>query len=99
MAISADNRDGHETLRLLLQSPRILCATTGHYPHLPSWEPVQVPLPGSRDPGTTSLGEHMVHLRLLQCHAGLCQRRLAQHSVPLTPTRLSEPEPPNEPLF
>ena len=41
VAISADTRDGHETLRLLLQPPRILCANTGHYPHLPSQEPVQ----------------------------------------------------------
>ena len=32
-AISSDPRDGHETLRLLLPPPRILCATTGHYPH------------------------------------------------------------------
>ena len=35
MAISSDTRDGHETLTLLLQPPRILCASTGHYPHLP----------------------------------------------------------------
>ena len=41
VAISEDTRDGHETLRLLLQPPRSLCASTGHYPHLPSWEPVQ----------------------------------------------------------
>ena len=40
-AISADTRDGHETLRLLLPPPRILCASTGRNPHLPSWEPVQ----------------------------------------------------------
>ena len=40
-AISADTGDGHETLRLLLQPPRSLCASTGHYPHRPSWEPVQ----------------------------------------------------------
>ena len=40
-AISADHRDGHETLRLLLPPPRSLCASTGHYPHRPSWEPVQ----------------------------------------------------------
>ena len=40
-AISADPRDGHETLRLLLQPPRSLCASTGHYPHRPSQEPVQ----------------------------------------------------------
>ena len=31
----------HETLRLLLQPPRSLCTSTGHYPHLPSWELVQ----------------------------------------------------------
>ena len=39
--ISADSRDGHEMLRLLLQPPRSLSASTGHYPHLPSREPVQ----------------------------------------------------------
>ena len=36
MAITADPRDGHETLRLLLPPPRSLCASTGHYPHRPS---------------------------------------------------------------
>ena len=41
MAISADTRAGHETLRLLPLPPGSLCASTGHYPHLPSWEPVQ----------------------------------------------------------
>ena len=40
-AISADPRDGQEMLRLLLPPPRSLCASTGHYPYLPSWEPVQ----------------------------------------------------------
>ena len=40
-ATSVDTRDGHQTLRLLLQPPRSLCASTGHYPHLPSREPVQ----------------------------------------------------------
>ena len=30
------------------------------------------PLPGSRDPGTTSLGERTARLRLLQHHADLC---------------------------
>ena len=43
------------------------------------------PLPGSRDPGTTSPGEHMARLRLVQHHVGLCCRRLAPHSVPLPP--------------
>ena len=70
-AISTDTRDGHEMLRLLLQPPRILCANTGHYPYLPSQNPVQPPLPGSHDTGTTSPGEHMVHLRQLQRRAGL----------------------------
>ena len=42
------------------------------------------PLPGSRDPGTTSPGEHMSCLRLVQHHAGFCCCRLAQHSVPLS---------------
>ena len=34
-AISSDPRDGHEMLTLLPLSPRILCASTGHYPHTP----------------------------------------------------------------
>ena len=38
------------------------------------------PLPGSRDPETTSLGEHMARLRLLQRHSRLCHHRLAPHS-------------------
>ena len=41
MAISTDTRDVHETLTLLPQPPRILCAGTGDYPHLPFWETVQ----------------------------------------------------------
>ena len=40
-AINSDPRDRHEMLRLLLQTPRSLCASTGHYPHLPSQESVQ----------------------------------------------------------
>ena len=40
-AIITDPRDRHETVRLLLQPPRSLYASTGHYPHLPSQEPVQ----------------------------------------------------------
>ena len=34
------------------------------------------PLPGSRDPGTTSPGERTACLTLVQRHAGLCRRRL-----------------------
>ena len=37
VAISADPRDGQETLRRLLPPPRSLCASTGHCPHRPSW--------------------------------------------------------------
>ena len=36
-----DTRNGHEMLRLLLQPPRSLCVSTGHYPHLPFREPMQ----------------------------------------------------------
>ena len=39
--ISADPRDGRETLRLLLPPPKSLWASTGHSPHCPSREPVQ----------------------------------------------------------
>ena len=42
------------------------------------------PLPGSRDPGTTSPGERTACLRLVQHHAGLCSRRLAP--PPLNPS-------------
>ena len=82
--ISVDTRDGHETLTLLLQPPRILCASTGHYPHSPSWEHVQpttdkVPWSTDSFPGRT----HDVPLRLLQNYAGLCCHRLTLHSTPL----------------
>ena len=75
MAISLDTRDRHETLMLLLQPPRILYASTGHYPHpLGNW--CSPPLPGSRDTGIISLGKHTACLRLLQHHASLCRYRL-----------------------
>ena len=98
-AISVDPRDGHETLRLLLQPPRSLCASTGHYSHLPSREPVQpatarVLWSRNNFPGRT----HVVP-RLLQHYAGLCHPRLAPHSIPLPPPGLREPEPPNQLLL
>ena len=71
-------------LRLLLQPPRILCTCTVNYPHLPG-NLCSLPLTGSHDSGTTSPGEHMAHLRLLQCHTSLCHHRLTPHSVPLIP--------------
>ena len=92
-AISTDHRDGHETLRLLLPPRRTLCASTGHYPHRPSWEPVQpttAKLLWSRDnfPRRTHGAPHAAatsRLRLLQRHAGLCRRRLAPHPYPSLP--------------
>ena len=51
------------------------------------------PLPASCDLGTTSPGEHMACLRLLQRHAGLCCHRHTHHSIPLPSPGLSEPEP------
>ena len=103
VAISSDPRDGHKMLTLLLQLPRILCASTGHYRHPLPGSLCSPPLPGSCDPGTTSLGEHTVHLSLLQRHAGLCCCRIAPHpvmaTIPLPPPRLSEQDPPNQPLL
>ena len=84
-AISADPRDGHETLRLLLPPPRSLCASPGHSPHHPSREPVQpatARVLWSRD---NFLGERTVRLMLVQHHAGLCRRRLALHLYPALP--------------
>ena len=76
-AISADPRDGHGTLRLLLPPPRSLCASTGHSPHRPSWEPVQpttARLPGSMDnfPGRTHGAP-----RAAATSRRLCRRKLA----------------------
>ena len=77
--INSDLRDGHKPLMLRLLPPRMLCASAGHYPHTPR-SLCSPPLPGSRDPRTTSTGEHMARLRLLQHHAGLRHLRLAPHS-------------------
>ena len=76
-----------------MQPPRSLGASTGHYPQLPSWEPVQPATARVRDPGTTSPGKYTVSLRLLKHHTGLCRRRLAPHSVPLPPPGLTEQSP------
>ena len=40
-ASSADKRGGREMLRVMLQPPKTLCASTGHSPHVPSRESVQ----------------------------------------------------------
>ena len=98
VAISVDPRDGHETLRLL-PPPRSLCASTGHSPHLPSWEPGQpatARVPWSRDnfPGRT----HGMR------QPGATSRwtlppQACPASIPLPPPGLSEPEPPNQLLL
>ena len=92
--ISLDTRDGHETLRLLLQPPRSLCASKVSIHTSPPRTLCSPPLPGSCDPQTSSLREHMARLRLLQRHASLCCLRLAPHSVLLLPTGLSDPQAP-----
>ena len=49
------------------------------------------PRPGSHDTGTTSPGERVAHLGLVQRHAGLCHRRLAPHPYSsLPPTGVSQ---------
>ena len=52
------------------------------------------PLPGSRDPGTTSPGECTARLRLVQRHAGLCRAGSPRLRTPPSPG-VSEPEPPS----
>ena len=99
-ANSSDHRDRHEMLSLLLLTARILCASTGHYPHTPR-SLCRTPLPGSQDPGTTSLGEHTVHLRQLQRHTSL----YCSPCIPIIttirrpPPGLSEQEPPHQLLL
>ena len=100
VVISADPRDGRETLGLLLPPPKSLCVSTGHSPHLPSREPVQpatARVPGSGDniPGRTHCAPR----------AGAMSRRprppqaRPASSVPLPPRGLGEPEPPKQLLL
>ena len=108
-AISADTRDGHETLMLLLQPPRILCGSTGHYPHLPSTEPVHpatTRVPWSRDnfPGRTHSAPQAVatsHQPLPDCpafHTPPSPRpewaRAPLSATPLIPSCLGEEQTP-----
>ena len=104
VAISSDTRDGHETLTLLLQSPRILCASTGHYQQTNHPKSLcSPPLTGSCDPGTNSTGEHTACLRLFQCHTGLCCWGLPcipiTTTIPLPPPGLNEQKCPNQLLL
>ena len=94
VAISTDHRDSHEMLRLLQQPPRILCGSTGHYPHLPSWELVQpttARVPWSRDnfPRRT---HGVPQAGATSCWLLPPQARPTFHTPP-SPS-LSEPEPP-----
>ena len=98
-AISVDTRDGHETLRLCC-SHQEACVQSQVTIHTSAPGSLcSPPLPGSCDPGTTSPGEHMAHLRLLQCHASLCHHRFTLNSIPLPPPNLSEPDLPNHLLL
>ena len=84
---SADPRDGHEMLRLLLQPPRSLCAGTGYYPHLPSREPVQpatASVPWFRDniPGRTQHTSGCCNVTLASAATG--SPRIPYSSLPPT---------------
>ena len=107
-ALSLDSRDGHETLTLLLQPPRILCASTGHYPHA---LPTPTPPPGACEArhcqGSVIQGQLPGRTR---CASGCCNVTPASAAagsphipiittIPLPPPGMSEPEPPNQPLL
>ena len=95
-AFTADTRDKHESLRLMLQPPSILCASKGHYPHFPSREPVQLAtarVPWSRDniPRRT----HGAPQAVAMSHWPLPPQ--AHHTFcTLASSGLSEPEPLNQ---
>ena len=94
-------------LMLLLQTPRILCASTSHYPcthtHKHTRNLRRIPLPGSHNPGTSSLGEHMVLLGC--CNITLASATAGSLHIPIITTILlphtgvNEQEPPNQPCF
>ena len=87
-------------LRLLLQPPRSLWASTGHYPHLPSREPVQsatARVPWSRDnfPGRTH-GAPQAHPVLRTPPSSRTEwARAPESAAPLTPSCLSEEQTPS----
>ena len=98
-AFSADTRGWHEALGYCCSHQGACGQAQVTIHNSPPGSLCSPPLSGSHDPGTTSPGKHIVHLRLLQHHASLCCRRLVPHSVPLPLPGLSEPEPPNKPLL
>ena len=82
---------------LLLQPPRILHASTGHYPHLSSWETVQPAT--ARVLWSTDKFPRRTH-SAQQAVAMSCWPLLPQACPAfLPPTSLSEPEPLNQPLL
>ena len=104
VAISLDPRDGHEMLTLLLQPRRILCASTGHYPHTPT--------PGAS--AACHCQGPMIKGQLPQenihCTSGCCNTMSASvaaglphitiiNTIPLLHPGMSKPEPPSQPLF
>ena len=98
-AINTDPRDGHGTLRLLLQ-PQEACVQAQVTLHTsPPGSLCSPPWPGSRDPGTTSPGECMApQAGATSCRPLPPQARPAS-SIPLPPPGLSEPEPPRQLLL
>ena len=86
MAISKDTRDVHE------QPPRSLCASTGHYAHLPSRDPMQpatARVPWSRDnfPERTHGRTQAI---ATSCRPLLPQARPALHNPPSPPAWVSQ---------
>ena len=107
VAISSDTRDRHEMLMLLLQPPRILCASTGHYPHISHPRPLgacaaphcQGPMiQGELPRENTWHTSDCCNVTLASATAGLpCIPIIT--TVPLPPPGMSEPQPPNQPLL
>ena len=98
-AISADPRDRHETIRLLLPPPRSLCE------HRSLSTPPLLGTSAARHcQGPVIRGqlprENTRHASgCCNVTHGLCCRRLTPHSIPLPLPSLSEAEPPNHLLL
>ena len=104
-ANSLDPRDRHETLRLPLLPPRILCASTGHThnPHNPSTLGACAARHCQGPKMQGQLPRKNTQCASGCCHVSLCHHRLTLHSnhdyctLPLP--GLSEQEHPNQPLL
>ena len=97
-------QDGHETLKLLLQPPRILCASTGHNPQCHQEEPVQpttarVPVSQGQLPQETTRGASgCCNIMLVSTAAGSPHIPIII-TMPLPLPSLSEPKLLNQPLI